>query len=88
LSFKNLFLVKFLASTLDQSHHLLAKFSCKNTCENLDAISAKSAVYFLQPILQLSKKSSCPPLWLRFLYLHCCDVYQHKFNRSRAATLR
>jgi len=83
-----LFLVKFLTSTLDQSHHLLVKISCKNACENLDAVSAKSAVFFLQPILQLSKKSSCPPLWLRFLYLHASDVHKHKFNRSRVATLR
>jgi len=28
-SFKRLFLVKFPASTLDESHLLLAKFSCK-----------------------------------------------------------
>jgi len=35
---------KFQASTLDESHHLLIKLSCKNACENLDAINAKSAV--------------------------------------------
>jgi len=82
-----LFLVKVLASILDQSNHLLVKPPCKSACENLDATSARSAVYFLQPTLQLSKKSSCPALWLRFLHLHVFDVHQHKFNRSRAATL-
>jgi len=30
MSFKSLFLVKRLASILDQSHHLLVKFSCRN----------------------------------------------------------
>ena len=60
--FKSLFLVKFQASTLDQNHHLLVKVSCESACENLDAISARSAVCFVQPILQLSKKSSLPPL--------------------------
>ena len=43
-SFKSLFLVKFQASTLDQSHHLLVKLSCKNGYENLDAISARYAL--------------------------------------------
>jgi len=42
----------------------------KSACENLNAISARSAVCFLQPIFHLSKKSSWPPLWLRFLYSH------------------
>jgi len=55
-SFKSVFLVKFQASTLDQSHHMLVKLSCESACENLDAIRARSAVYLLQPILQLSKK--------------------------------
>jgi len=49
--------MKFLASTLDQhqTQHLLVKFSCKSACENLDAISATSAVRFMQAILQLNK---------------------------------
>jgi len=38
--FKSLFLVKFQASNLVESHHLLVKLSCKNPCENLDSISA------------------------------------------------
>jgi len=33
LSFEGLFLIKVLAATVDQSHHLLVKFSCKNACE-------------------------------------------------------
>ena len=75
-------------STLNESHHLLVTLSCQNVCENLDAISVRYAVCFFQPILQLSKESSWPSLWLRFLYLHVFDVHQHTFNRSRAATLR
>jgi len=39
-SFKSLFLVNFQASNLVENHHLLVKHSCKNACENLDAISA------------------------------------------------
>ena len=58
--------VNFQTSTLDQSHHLLVKRSCESACENLEAISARSAACLLQPILQLSKKSSLPPLCLRF----------------------
>ena len=34
----------------------------QNACENLDAISERSALCYLQPILHLSKKSSWPPL--------------------------
>jgi len=40
---------------MKESHHLLAMLTCKNARENLDAINAKSAVYFQQPIVQLSK---------------------------------
>jgi len=47
---------------LDQSQHLLVKVSCESACENLNAMSARSAVYLLQPLLQLSKKSSFLPL--------------------------
>ena len=39
------FLVKFPAFSLDESHHLLVMLSCKNARENLDAINAKSAAY-------------------------------------------
>jgi len=35
------------------------------------AISARSAICFLQPILQVSKRSSRPTLRLRFLYCIC-----------------
>jgi len=37
--FKSLFLVKFQASTVDQTHHFLVKLSCESACENLDTIS-------------------------------------------------
>jgi len=39
-----------------------------------------------QAILQLSKESWWPSVWLRFLYLHASYVHQHTFNRSRVAT--
>jgi len=60
-------IVKFQASALDQCRHLLINLSCKSTSKPLN-ISARSVVYFLKPILQLSKKSSRPVLRLRFLY--------------------
>ena len=60
--FKSLCLVNFQASVLAKSHHLLVKLSCKSACENIDGFSARSEACLLQPILQLSKKSSCPPL--------------------------
>jgi len=75
-SFKSLFLVNFQASTLYQSHNLLVKRSCKNAFENLDAMSARSTVCFLQSIVQLNK-SSWPPIWQRFLYLYASDIHQH-----------
>jgi len=43
--FWKFFSVKFQVSTSDQSHHLLVKLSCKSACENLNAISARYAVY-------------------------------------------
>jgi len=46
----------FLACTLDQNHHLLVKFSCKSACENLDAISARSAICLLQAVLQFEQE--------------------------------
>ena len=87
--FKSLFLVNFQVSTLNESLHFLVKLSCESFRENLDAIlvSARSAICFFQPILQLSKKSSWPSLWLHFLYLHDSDVHQHTFNWSRVGTL-
>jgi len=45
------------------------KTSCKTDGGNLDGLRARFAVWYLQPILQLSKKSLWPSLWLRFLYL-------------------
>jgi len=45
-------IVKFQASTLDQFHHLLIN---KSASKSLNATSVRSAVCFLQPILQLSK---------------------------------
>jgi len=76
-SLKSLYLVKFQVSTLDESHYLLVKLSCKSACDNLDARSVRYAVCFLQPIFHLIKKSSWPTLFLRFLYLHAFDVHQH-----------
>ena len=86
-SFKSLFFVNLQVATWNESHHLLVKLSCESVYENLDAISARSAVYFFQPMFQLSKDSSWPSLWLRFLYLHASHVHQHTFNRSQVATL-
>jgi len=51
-------MVKFQASTWDQCHHLLINLSCKSASKPLNALSARSAVCFLQPISQLSTKSS------------------------------
>jgi len=58
------FSVNFQVSTFNESHHFLVKLSCESVCENLDAIlvSARSAVCFFQPTLQLSKESSWPSL--------------------------
>ena len=53
---------------LHQCHHLLINLSWKGASKLLNAISARSAVSFLQPILQLNKNSSRPSLLLRFLY--------------------
>ena len=53
--FSSLFVVKFQASILYESHHLLVKLSCKADYENLDGLRSRSAVCFLQPILQLCK---------------------------------
>jgi len=72
--FKSLFLVKFQASILAKSHHLLIKLSCKSACENIDGFSARSEACPLQLILQLTKKSSCPPLWFRF-YIYTLLMY-------------
>ena len=46
-------------------------------------ICVRYAVCLSQPIFQLGKESSWPPLWLRFLYLHVSDVHQHTFSWSR-----
>jgi len=44
---------------------------------------ALSTVCFFQPMLQLSKKSSCQPLPRRFLYLHASDVGYTEHVRSK-----
>jgi len=62
ISVKSLFSLKFQCFILDENHHFLVQFSCQTACERLDAISARSAVCYLQSILQLIKKSSQPPL--------------------------
>jgi len=44
--FKSLFLVNFQVATWNESHHLLVKLSCESVYENLDAISARSALLY------------------------------------------
>jgi len=73
---------KFPASTLDQWHHLLINLFCKSASKPLSAVSARSAVCFLQPILQLSKKSSRPP-W-RLLFLYCIHTLWMYTNTARS----
>jgi len=86
--------VNFQASALDQSHHFLINLSCKSVGKPLNAISARSAVGFLQPILQLSKKSLRPPLRMLFLYSTVftrfgCTPTQHVQSKpSRKFALR
>jgi len=75
-------IVKFQASTLDQRHNLLINLFCKSARKPLDARSARSAVGFLQPILQLSKTSSRPTLRLRFLY--CISTLRMCTNTARS----
>ena len=75
-------IVRFQASALDQCHHLLINLSCKSASKPLNVISARSAVCFLQPILQLSKKSSRPKLRLRFLY--CIYALRMHTNTARS----
>jgi len=97
-SFKSLFLGKFQVSTLDENQHLLVKLSCESACENLDSISARSALRFFQPILQLSKTSSWPTLWLRLVCFarHALLIYKtqrraekgHKTGRAEAVQTR
>jgi len=43
---------------VNESVRLLVKLSWKGAFENLDAARARAAIFFLQPILQLTKKSS------------------------------
>ena len=76
-------IVKFQASTLDHCHHLLTNLSCKSASKPLNALSARSAVCFLQPILQLSKKSSGPPFRWRFL---CC-IYKLRMYTNTARSI-
>jgi len=78
-----LFLVNFQVFTLNESHHLRVKLACESVCDNINAMSARSAVRSFQPILQSSMESARPSLWLRFLHLHASDVHQHTFNRRR-----
>jgi len=78
---RKFFLVKFQASILDESHPLRVKVSCKSPFQNLDVLSARSAVCLLQPILQLSL---WPPLWLRFFEFTCfwCTPTHFQSNPS------
>jgi len=89
-SFKSLFLEKFQAYTLDQSHQPLVKLSCESACENLDAISARSAVCLLQPILQLGRSHRGRHFDCVFLYLHTCwcILLRSEIPSGLCATLR
>jgi len=58
------------------------------TNKPLNAISARSAVCFLQPILQLRKKSLRPTLRLRFLYCICTLWMYNNTARSIEAEQR
>ena len=80
--FQKFILSKFQSYYFNWKPQFLVKLSCESVCEDLDAIfvSARSAVFIFQAILQLSKKSSRPSWWLRFLYLHASDVHQHTFQ--------
>jgi len=55
-SFKSLFLVTFLASTLYRRLHLFVKFSCWRACENLDATCARSVVCFSRQCCSWAKR--------------------------------
>jgi len=68
-------IVKFQASSLDQCHHLLINLSWKSASKPVHAISARS-------VLQLRKKSSDPPLRLRFLY---CIYTLRMYTNTNAA---
>jgi len=50
------FLLKFLASTQDEIHHLIVKFSCKNAYENLGVISARSAICFFAANIEVEQE--------------------------------
>jgi len=54
-SFQSLFLLNFQVSALNESHHFLVKHSCESACENLDAISARSAVCFFSQYCSLTR---------------------------------
>jgi len=62
---------------------LLINLSCKSASKPLNAVSARSLVCFLQPILQLSKTSSWQPLHLRLLYC----IYTLRMYTSTACSL-
>jgi len=47
--------MQYQASTLSESNHLLVGLTCESACENLDALSARFALCFLQPINRLRK---------------------------------
>ena len=73
---------KFPASTLDHCHHLLVNLFCKSASKPLNDVSARSAVCFLQPILQMSRKSSRPPWRVRFF--HCIYTLWMYTNTARS----
>jgi len=72
--FSSLFLVNFHVSILDESHRLLIKRSCKTDDQNLDGLRARFAVFCLQHVFQMSKKTLWPSVCLRFLYIRASGV--------------
>jgi len=76
----------YFGSMLPFAHKL--NLACKSASKPLNAISARSVVCFLQPILQLSKKSSGPPLRLRFTRFGCTPTPHVQSKQRLCSKLR
>ena len=84
-SFKSLFLVKFQVSTLEESQHLLVKLSCESACENLDAVSARSALCFFSQYCSWARSHRgchCDCGWF-VCTTHASDLQIHRGGRRR-----
>jgi len=78
--------VKFEASTLDVSHHLLVTLSCKSTCENSDD-TLQALQHAFAAIIAVVQQVIVDAITIAFIYLHDSDRHRHTLNRSRVATL-